>query len=494
MVRASNIHLGIALSLLSGACGNSATGSNGADGGGKSHHVVIRDTSYGIPHVLADDVPSAVAGLGYVGARDYGCILLDQIVRVRSERSKFFGPGDTNTNEDSDFAMLAMGILDGGKRGLAAQTEELRSSVAAYAAGFNYYLANEKVSSLCDGKDWVRPLTAPDLFAYYYWLAQLATGDPLLSAVAAAQPPTGTAAQPLASQSLPKVHPNLGSNGWAIGAEKSATGHGMLLANPHFPWEGNRKFYENQITVPGVVNVYGASLLGAPVVNIGFNESVGWTHTVTTAHHFTIYRLTLAAGDPTSYLYDGQPRAMTSQDFSIDALQADGSTVAVKRTMWKSHYGPMISISALGGWSATTAYTFRNANEDNFAIGQQWLQMDQAKSLADLKKANEEVQGIPWVNTMAVDAAGTALYMDASRTPNLSDAALKAYADALKTDVITSAVNSQGGTLLDGGDSKFEWQDAGGKAPGIVPFSKSPLLERQDYVFNSNDSYWLTPP
>ena len=60
--------------------------------------------------------------------------------------------------------------------------------------------------------------------------------------------------------------------------------------------------------------MYGATLLGAPLVLIGFNRDVAWTHTVTSALHFTVYRLDLVKDDPTSYVYDGQPRAMEKND------------------------------------------------------------------------------------------------------------------------------------------------------------------------------------
>jgi acyl-homoserine-lactone acylase len=430
---------------------------------------------------------------------------------VRSERSKYFGPGDGNANVDSDFGMLALEIHAKGKQGLAMQSASLRTSIDGYVASFDYYMDHGKLAQDCDGKPWAKPLTAEDLFAYYYWLAQLASDDPLFGAVASAAPPPASA--PASSQSLKApaklgkpitpamlarlksfLPQSLGSNGWSIGKDRTDTGHGMLIANPHFPWEGNRKFYESQITVPGVVNVYGASLIGVPIINIGFNEHVAWTHTVTTARHFTLYRLDLAPSDPTSYLYDGKPRAMTHQDFTIQVLGTDGSLSKQHRTMYKSHYGPMLNIPPLGGWSATTGYTFRNANEDNFAIGEQFLRMNQAKSLDDLKKVNEDVQGIPWVNTMAVDPDGTALYMDASRTPKLSDAAEADLVAALANDPITKAVDAQGATLLDGSNSKYEWQDDGGKAPGIVSFAHSPIQQRTDFVFNSNDSYWLTNP
>ena len=39
---------------------------------------------------------------------------------------------------------------------------------------------------------------------------------------------------------------------------------GMLVANPHFPWEGELRFWEVHLTVPGEVDIYGAQLSGCP--------------------------------------------------------------------------------------------------------------------------------------------------------------------------------------------------------------------------------------
>jgi acyl-homoserine lactone acylase PvdQ len=52
----------------------------------------VRWTSYGIPHYLADDMPSVAYAAGYVESRDVVCILADQFVRLRAERSRYFGP------------------------------------------------------------------------------------------------------------------------------------------------------------------------------------------------------------------------------------------------------------------------------------------------------------------------------------------------------------------------------------------------------------------
>src|SRR3546814_13690935 len=49
--------------------------------------------------------------------------------------------------------------------------------------------------------------------------------------------------------------------------------------------------------------------------------------------------------------------------------------------------------------------------------------------------------------------------------------------------------------VLDGPRSACEWAtDADAPAPGIFGPSNLPTLERDDYVGNFNDSYWLTNP
>ena len=65
----------------------------------------------------------------------------------------------------------------------------------------------------------------------------------------------------------------------------------MVLGNPHFPWDGSERFFESQLTIPGKVNVSGASLFGVPVDQlIGHTDNLAWSHTVSTAYRFTPVR------------------------------------------------------------------------------------------------------------------------------------------------------------------------------------------------------------
>ena len=77
---------------------------------------------------------------------------------------------------------------------------------------------------------------------------------------------------------------------WAdVTVKQTTTGKGMILGNPHFPWNGRYRFSQQQLTIPGKYDVAGGSLIGSPAVNIGWNKNVAWSHTVSTAYRFTPY-------------------------------------------------------------------------------------------------------------------------------------------------------------------------------------------------------------
>ena len=81
-----------------------------------------------------------------------------------------------------------------------------------------------------------------------------------------------------------------------IGRDGTENGRGMVLGNPHFPWDGSERFFEAQLTIPGQINVSGASLFGVPVINIGHTDHLAWSHTVSTAYRFTPFELRLVPG------------------------------------------------------------------------------------------------------------------------------------------------------------------------------------------------------
>ncbi|WP_437505936.1 acylase [Sorangium sp. So ce1099] len=460
------------------------------------YQATIRWTSHGVPHILAEDLGSIGFGLAYAGARDFVCTLADQIVKVRSERAKTFGPGEADANIDSDFSYLALGVTERAERLLERVSPDGRALIEGYAAGYNRYLEETGADGLpapCAGAAWVKPVSPADLAAYYIHVNMFSGSLQLLDYLSRAAPPAPGERARARDLDLPDfTHLGLGSNAWAIGRERAEGGRGMLVVNPHFPWEGELRFHEAHLTIPGQLDVYGVALTGLPVINIGFNEHVAWTHTVSPANHFTVYRLTLDPDDPTTYIHEGKPRAMERREHIIDVLSEDGSVAQVSRVMYRSHHGPMLGASVLG-WSAEQAFALRDANEDNVTALDQWLGMDRAKSLDELRRLHEELRGIPFVFTTSVSADGEALLMDASRVPHLSDATESAYESALQRDGLTGVLASSGIVLLDGSKERDEWVETQG-AGALVPWGDVPSLARADFVMNANDTPWLTNP
>ncbi|WP_432991139.1 penicillin acylase family protein [Dactylosporangium sp. CA-233914] len=477
--------------VVATAAGPAAAAADAVAAGG--YAAVIKRTSYGVPHISASNLGSAAFGQAWAYAEDRFCDLADQIVKVRSERSRYFGPGADGANLATDFAYASLGVVERAQAQLATLQPDERDIVNGYVRGYNAFLATRgaaRVPGWCAGQPWVKPIGAVDLLAYQRDIALLASGGALLAPIALATPPSAAASAPAIAPGLVKdgvaqltgQSKSLSSNGWALGADKSKTGKGMLVGNPHFPWEGELRFWENQLTVPGNVNVYGASLGGLPGVQIGFTDKVAWTHTIAAGSRYTFYSVNLVANQPTKYYVDGVPEAMSGKVVTVKVKQANGSLADVTRTMYSTRYGPVLDLSAIDpslGWNEYSAITYRDANIDNDRLLRVWMNMARATDVSGLRASIARDQGIPWVNTIATDSSGNAFYVDSSPTPNLSPASIAEWSG-----------NPLG--LLDGSNSANAWVVApGARSPGLVPFAQQPQLTRRDYVFNSNDSHWV---
>lgn len=463
------------------------------------YSATIKTTSYGIPHITAEDYGSLGFGQGYVLAKNALCVMADQIVKVRSERSKYFGAGDDNTNIDSDFGYLNLQTYARAETAFSEQIQDVQDLINGTVAGYNQYLADtgkENLPSECQNADWVNPISSTDLFAYYLDLITVSASWQLIGSIGEAQPPTPTE-RTLNSDSVPdfsNFRLNKGaSNGIAVGKDATDTGKGMVLSNTHLNWEGELTYLESHLTIPGEVNVSGVSLLGAPAILIGFNENLAWTFTTSTSNQFTVYQLTLQDGDPLTYTYDDSTKTMTSQQYTIDVLQEDGTTQQMTRTMYRSHYGPIfMSPDNFLFWSEASAYAIKDATVNYSNFIETFQKINKASSIDEFKSVLSTVGGVPWNNAMVADKEGNVFYTDSTTVPNLSDQAIANYKTALQTDFFTQEFAKFPAILLDGSDSSNEWiEDASATVTGTIPFAEAPQVERTDYVANLNDSYWM---
>lgn len=490
----------ISTALLLAGCGHhDATPPR--QGGQTAYDATISRTSFGIPHIKADSERGLGFGTGYAYAQDNFCLLANEVTTVNGERSKYFGPqGATSDNPElalnnleADFFFRLINDDASIAKAWDAQPDVIRALVQGYAAGVNRYL-NEtgpaRLPQACRNGAWVRAITERDVMKLLRRLAITNGAMGFAEAIAAAAPP-GTAAADRPPASVSFGRRPTASNAIALGKDATATGQGMLLGQPHLPWSDGMRFYQLHLTIPGKMDVMGASLLGLPVVQIGFTKDYAWSHTTDTAAHYTLYALHLDDADPTRYVVDGRSMPMTRRTVTVEVKEANGQLIKRSRDFYGTHHGPVVATP--GGplpWSAGTAFAIRDANLDNPRLLQLWYEMNRATSLQEVEAVNRRLVGNPWNNTIAADKQGRTLYLDVTPVPNLSADAL---AGCIPAPFQRHA--AAGTFILDGSTARCDWRtDPAAPQAGIVAGSALPGLYRNDFVQNANDSAWLANP
>ncbi len=502
----------------------------------------IRRTTGGVPHVTADNLKSAAFGHGYAQAQDNVCLLAEAVVKARSERAKYFGPGEdvqfapgaaVGLNIINDFSYKAQQIYSGAESEYPNLTPESQALIDGFTEGYNRFVSETDPGDLpieCRDQEWVKPITPVDLLAHYRVVGQYGSGDAFATgAVFLAVPPgenpapsvVGSAANVEEVDNLLKnivatartqvksstnfSDMGLASNAWGVGKSLTEQGRGALLANPHFPYTGTRRLYEVQMTVPGYLNAHGAGLLGTAIPLINFNENLAWSHTVTTSNQFTWYELVLKGGDSLVYVKDGIEKPITTETYQIE-VRIDGMAepLVLERTFYFSEYGPMIAANAvndqLPAWgdngalntSSKVAHTYRDANADTGRLLDTWLQMSRASNLEEFQDVFRNCGTTLWTNTTYADDQGNAFYIDSSSVPNLSEKAIALVNFRRAGSAAYAALFDQGVTLLDGRLSQEDWVET--ECGPLVPYDQKPKLVRSDWVQNSNSSYWSTNP
>src|SRR6516165_794257 len=477
----------------------------------------IRYTTGGIPHILAHNWADLGFGYGYAFAKDNICTMAGGYITVEAQRSRYFGPdgsyfgsGGLENNLESDFyfqQIIDSHIVQQLVRGLSPAEKQLE---AGYVKGYNGYLAHVGgvkgvPDPTCRGKSWVKPITLQESYLRFYQLMLLGSSDNVIQGITEAAPPKAAQATHQAAASPARTARELaaawrahtstvGSNAVAIGSAGTRDHRGLLLANPHFAWIGTERFYQAQLTIPGKIDVTGASLYGIPLILVGHNADVAWSHTSSTAFRFTPFQLTLVKGHPTEYLQNGKAVAMTPREVSVLARQSNGTLVPVTHTLWWTRYGPVFNRyeGTPLQWTTTSAFAFADANANNLSRAfNTWFGFDRASNTQQMLSIPKKYQGIPWVNTIATDRAGLALYADIGAIPHVTNAEAK----ACDTPLGNRTFQSLGLPILNGAKTSCDWAtDPGAAAPGIFGPSHEPYLFRHDYVTNSNDSYWLANP
>jgi acyl-homoserine-lactone acylase len=341
--------------------------------------------SYGVPHIFGSDRNALARGLGWAQMRNHGDLLLRLYAQARGRGAELLG-------EDylaEDRWTWTMGIPPRAEEWLRSQPPGMRAHLAAFAEGVNAFACANPEMIGSDVRA-VLPVTETDVIAHVQRI--------LLSAF--------IASRQKAEQDT-RGWKERGSNAWAIAPSRSASGRAMLLANPHLPWGDMFTWIEAQMVMPGL-DLYGAALVGSPVLNIAFNDHLGWTHTVNTQDGDDLYELALA-GD--GYRWDGATRQFETEQRLIrvaasSSKPARTDTLVIRRSV----HGPVVSDKP------GRAVALRVVGLDMALVVEQWWNMAMARNLAQFQDAIRPNQ-ISSQNIAYADRDGHIMYFYGGNTP-----------------------------------------------------------------------------
>jgi len=442
------------------------------------YNVDIRWTSYGIPHVKADDWGSLGYGFAYATAKDGICVFAREIAKANGTLSVDFEASDENLSSDAFHRAIV--TPDRVQTNASAMSENMRTYSAGFVAGYNRFVEDNRknLPAACAGEKWVRSINELELGRMFIAFGiRYGTGN-FTAGIAAAAPP----GEPVAAVQLDyDVTPGIGSNAIALGSGLTQSGKGILFGNPHYPWHGPARFHMIHTTIPGQIDTMGASLLSGTFVVIGFNKDIAWTHTVSTALRLTLFELELNPENPMQYRYGDEYRDIEAIEVSVPLAEGDS-----KQTVYMTHHGPVLVSDELP-WTETQAFAVRDAILNNNAAFSTYEALQTAASVADIEAAISK-QGIYFVNTIAADRHGNAFYADISSTPHLDMDILTNCRREVK-DLPPRLV------ILDGSSPECDWRDdPRSTVPGNLPADDMPRATSTRYFTNSNDSYWLSNP
>ena len=338
--------------------------------------------NYGVPHIYGKTIEDTYFGFGWAQMHNHADLILQLYGTARGRAAEYWGEQFV----ESDRLTHLLRLPEEAPNLYARQTPESKKILDAFVAGMNAY-AKAHPDKIGDAVKQVLPIKAADV------LAHIARE---ISEVFVAGGDLGYAMDALKP----------GSNSLAIAPSRSTSGHAMLMANPHLPWSDLFLFFEAHLNAPGF-QVYGASLVGQPVINIGFNENLGWTHTVNTIDASDLYILT---EKDNGYLLDGKVKPFETIHYKIKVKEAGNHLKERDIACKYSAQGPVL------GEKNGKAFAIRIAGLRNALVAAEWHAMAKASNRTEFEKALQMLQ-IPMFNVVYADKQGDILYLFNGNVP-----------------------------------------------------------------------------
>ena len=330
---------------------------------------------WGVPHIYAKTEKELFFSFGYAQMKSHGPLILKLYGKSRGRAAQYWG----ESYIESDILIHTLGFPDKSIDFLNQQPKSFRENLEAFANGINVYVNNSE-DEFSEELKKVLPIVPEDILSHYLFgmYLRFIAGEEL--------------------SQMKTIPP--GSNAYAVGTQKTLSNQTLLMANPHLPWKDEFLFYEAHLVLPKL-NLYGATLVGLPVLTIAFNEKLGWTHTVNTADMADLYELNL--NENGAYELDGTYRPLTKK---IRSIQYESSTEGRKSKSFdvlESIHGPIIQKKE------NSALAIRIAGLEKSLGLYQWWRMGSATDIEEFESVIADLQ-MPFFNIVYADSDGNIFY------------------------------------------------------------------------------------
>jgi len=275
------------------------------------------------------------------------------------------------------------------------------------------------------------------------------TGAPLLAQSAA------TGATGGVSPNIWVPDPDLGSNNWVIGGDKSVTGKPIISNDPHREIVNPVLRHVVHLEAPGW-NAIGATEPGLPGISIGHNDRLAWGFTILGMDQQDLYVEETDPQNPNRYLVNGEWKDMAVETQLI-WVKGKAAPVVVENKF--TRHGPVLYENTKRARAFALRWVGAEAGGAGY-LGS--LNVMQTKNWKDFNDALPKAWFIPSHSLVYADVDGNFGYVGVAWTPVRK--------------------NWDGLLPVPGKDSKYEWD-------GFVPFDKLPKhLNSPKGFYNSSNN------